>query len=250
MLAFAGAAGAADMPVKAPPPPPPIYDWSGIYVGFHDGYEWASVHDTQISTNAGNGFASDSKVANGILGFHVGIQRQFGSLLGWGSLVLGAEGGLNEPLNRNSTGNFGPCFNPAFTCGIQAFRDNWYGGGRIGLAFNMAQGGWLFGGDYLFTVSGGYTTARFQRSDLNAAGVLDAGLGQSAAFHSGGYVGLGLEHVWAKGVLVDWIGGIDWQHQFYGNQSDATQNLAIAEQHTMSADVDIIRFRTTLKFHP
>jgi outer membrane immunogenic protein len=251
-LAWVGVANAADMPVKAPPPPPPIYDWSGFYVGFHEGYEWASVHDVQISNNAGNGFTGNSTVSNAIAGFHVGIQRQFaGGLLGFGrAWVIGLEGGLNEPLNRNNPSNFAPCVNTAFTCGIQNFRDNWYGGGRLGLAFNLANGGWLFGGDYLFTVSGGFTTARFQRSDfLLATGVLDAGLGESVGWHNGGYVGVGLEHVWARGVLVDYITGIDYQHQFYGNQNDTTQNFAIAEQHTLNADVDMVRLRTTLKFH-
>jgi outer membrane immunogenic protein len=250
-FAFAGPVNAADMPVKAlPPPPPPIYDWSGIYVGFHEGYEWASVHDTQISTNAGNGFTADSTLGNGILGFHVGVQRQFAGGFFGRAWVIGLEGGLNEPLNRNSTGNFALCFNTAFSCGLQNIRDNWYGGGRLGVAFNLANGGWLFGGDYLFTVSGGYTTARFQRSDLNhATGVLDSGLGQSVGWHNGGYVGVGLEHVWAKGVLVDWISGIDFQHQFYSDHTDTSQNFAIAEQHTLGADVNMVRLRTTLKFH-
>ena len=199
---------------------------------------------------AGNGFTGDSTVANGIAGFHVGLQRQFnGGFLGraW---VIGLEGGLNAPLNRNNTGNFAPCANPAFTCGVQNIRDNWYAGGRLGVALNMANGGWLFGGDYLFTVSGGYTTARFQRSDFSlASGLLDTGLGQSVGWHNGGYVGVGLDHVWAKGVLVDWISGIDYQHQFYGSHTDATQNFGIAEAHALTVDADIVRLRTTLKFH-
>ena len=206
-LALAGTANAADMPVKAPPPPPAVYDWSGIYVGFHDGYSWATVTD-----NVTGGFQqTDSTVNNGILGFHVGYQKQFAGF-GFGGLVLGVEGGLNEPMNRNSLSNFTPCANPAFQCGITNFHDNWYAGGRLGLAWNWGGGGWIFGGDYLFTVSGGWTTAIFQRADLNGAGVLNAGGGQSLASHDGAYVGVGLEHVWAKGVLVDWIGGIDWQH--------------------------------------
>ncbi len=249
-LGFAGSAAAADMPVKAAPPPAPaVYDWSGLYVGFHDGYEWASVHDVQISNNAGNGYTQDSKLRSGILGFHVGIQKQF-SGGPWGAWVIGLEGGLNEPMNRNDPSNFAPCFGAGFTCGLQAFRDNWYGGGRLGLAFNLPQMPLWLGGDYLITVSGGYTTARFQRSDFNVVTrTLDSGLGQSVGWHDGGYVGFGLEHVLAKGVLVDWITGIDYQHQFYGAHTDTSQNLAIAEQHTLSADVDMVRLRTTLKFH-
>jgi outer membrane immunogenic protein len=238
---FAGSATAADMPVKAAPPPVPVvYDWSGLYVGSHWGYSWGTVSDTTPAFTQ-----TDSTVNNGIVGFHVGIQKQFGGF-GFGSgLVIGVEGGLNEPLNRNSLSNFTPCANPAFQCGITNFHDNWYGGGRLGLAFNLGSLPLWLGGDYLITVSGGYTTAVFQRADLNAVGVLNAGGGGALAWHNGAYVGAGLEHVLAKGVLVDWVSGFDWQHQFYDSQGDRDANGVI---HNLSADVDIIRFRTSLKF--
>jgi outer membrane immunogenic protein len=237
-FAFAGSASAADMPVKAPPMVAPYYDWSGIYVGFHEGYEWASVHDTTPAFTQ-----TDSTVRNGIIGFHVGLQKQF-AMSSWGAWVLGVEGSLNEPIKQNSTSNFTACANPAFSCGLTNMHDNWSGGGRLGLAWNWGGGGWLFGGDYLLTVSGGYTTAIFQRADFRA-GVLNTGGGNSLARHNGAYVGGGLEHVLAKGVLVDWITGIDYQHQFYNGQADIDAN---GVAHTLSADVDIIRLRTTLKF--
>jgi hypothetical protein len=228
------------MPVKAVPPPVPVvYDWSGLYVGVHTGYEWSRVQDTTPAFTQ-----TDSTVENGIIGFHVGIQKQFGNF-GFGNVVLGVEGGLNEPLSRNSLSNFTPCANPAFTCGITNFHDNWYGGGRLGLAFSLPQMPLWLGGEYLLTVSGGYTTAIFQRADLNAAGVLNAGGGNSLAWHDGAYVGAGLEHVLAKGNLVDWVSGIDWQHQFYDFAGDRDANGVI---HNLAADRDIIRLRTTLKF--
>jgi outer membrane immunogenic protein len=240
-LAFAGTATAADMAVKARPvPPPAVYDWSGIYVGFHEGYSWATVRDSTPAFTQ-----TDSTVKNGIAGFHVGLQKEFTGF-GFGGLVLGAEGGLNEPLNRNSLGNFTPCANPAFTCGLTNFHDNWYAGGRLGLAFALPNLPLWLGGDYLITASGGWTTAIFQRADLNAAGVLNAGGGSSLARHNGAYVGAGIEHVWARGVLVDWVSGIDWQHQFFDNQADVDAN---GVAHSLAADVDIIRLRTTLKFH-
>jgi outer membrane immunogenic protein len=240
-LAFAGSATAADMPVKAAPPPVPVgYDWSGLYVGFHEGYSWATVSDTTPAFTQ-----TDSTVKNGIAGFHVGLQKEF-SGFGIGSgLLIGVEGGLNEPLNRNSLSNFTPCANPAFQCGITNFHDNWYAGGRLGIAFDNVPLPLWWGGSYLLTVSGGWTTSVFQRADLNGAGVLNAGGGQSLASHDGVYVGAGFEHVWAKGNLVDYITGFDWQHQFYDNQGDRDANGVI---HTLSADVDIFRFRTTLKF--
>jgi len=139
-LAFAGPATAADMPVKAAPPPPPpaIYDWSGLYVGFHEGYLWGTVQDSVT----GGFVQTDSDVKNSIAGFHAGYQKEFTGLFGFGGLVLGVEGGLNAALNRNDLSNFTPCANPAFACGITNFHDNWYAGGRLGLAFNLGTGGW------------------------------------------------------------------------------------------------------------
>ena len=54
VLAMSGPAFAADMPVKAAPLVAPIYNWSGFYLGFHDGYNRASVHDTTAA-----GFVTD-----------------------------------------------------------------------------------------------------------------------------------------------------------------------------------------------
>jgi outer membrane immunogenic protein len=241
-LAFTGSATAADMPTKAAalPPAPVIYDWSGLYVGFNEGYRWASVQDTTPAFTQ-----AESKVRNGVVGFHVGLQKQF-AYTGWGSWVIGAEGSLNEPVKENDVGNFTSCANPAFACGLRNIKDNWSAGGRLGLAFNLPVGGWLFGGDYLLTAVGGWTTATFQRADfLLVTGVLNAGGGQSLARHDGYYVGGGLEHMVAKGNLVDYIVGFDYQHQFFGNQGDLDANGVV---HTMSADVDIVRLRTTLKF--
>ena len=245
-LAFAGNASAADMPVKAAPLPPAVYDWSGIYAGFHEGYLWGSVHDVCSTGCVPAGFTEDSTVRNAIAGFHVGLQKQFGGLP-FGSWVAGLEGGLNAPLGQNSNSNFGPCAGAAFSCGVRNFRDNWYAGGRLGLAWNWGGGGWLFGGDYLLTVQGGWTTANFVRQDFTTAtGVVCGGGTCFTARHNGGYVGAGLEHVWAKGVLVDWISGIDYQHEFFGSQGNLDPHGAT---HTLSADVDIVRLRTTLKFH-
>jgi hypothetical protein len=56
----------------------------------------------------------------------------------------------------------------------------------------------------------------------------------------------------AKGVLVDYIVGFDYQHQFFDGQTDVEAPSALngftAINHNMQADVDMIRFRTTLKF--
>jgi outer membrane immunogenic protein len=243
-FAWAGSANAADMPVKAAPPPiPVVYDWSGLYVGVHEGWMWGDAHEVQ--TNPGP-FTEDSTLSNGIAGVHIGFQRQFTGGP-WGlNWVLGVEGSLNEPLKRNDTGNFATCFNPAFRCGLSNITEDWTVGGRLGLAFNLAQGGWLFGGDYLLTVSGGYVSAMFKRADVNGAGVFCVGGACTEAWHNGAYVGAGIEHMVAKGVLVDYIVGFDYQHQFFDSQTDL--EILGAVNHNIQADIDMVRFRTTLKF--
>ena len=245
VFAFAGSASAADMPVKAPPVVVAPYDWSGLYVGFHEGYEWGRFQDSYVPPFAN--LSGTSTTAQPIVGFHAGLQKQFGGF-GWGNIVLGVEGGLNAPVKPNSFSNFiaASCGNPAaFTCGLLTVTDNWYAGGRGGLAFNVGSLPLWLGGDYLLTVSGGWTTAIFHREDpANGTLVLNNG-GQTLARHNGAYVGVGLEHVLAKGNLVDWIAGVDYQHEFYGNQVDID---AAGFGHNQQLDLDIIRLRTTLKF--
>jgi outer membrane immunogenic protein len=47
IVAPLGVAGAADMPVKAPPaPPPPAFNWNGFYVGVYAGAAWMDQANT------------------------------------------------------------------------------------------------------------------------------------------------------------------------------------------------------------
>jgi len=248
-LASAGSASAADMPVKAPPPPVPVvYDWTGLYVGIHTGYLWGDVHDVCSFGCNPAGFTEDSTVRNGIVGFHAGFQKEFRgfNFLGQG-LVLGLEGGLNAPTNENDNSHFNSCAGAAFACRVRNFRDNWYAGGRLGIAFNVGNMPLWLGGDYLISVIGGWTTAEFVREDFRiATGARCAGGTCFTLRHDGAYVGASLEHLWAKGVLADWVGGIDYQHQFFEAKDGLDPAGGI---HRLDADVDMIRFRTTLKFH-
>lgn len=81
LLASAGAAGAADMPVKAPravPPLAPAYvsEWAGFYIG----------------VNGGGGFANNkfdmfpgqwnAKPSGGLVGGHAGYNWQYGNVVG------------------------------------------------------------------------------------------------------------------------------------------------------------------------
>jgi len=60
LVALAGVATAADMPVKVQaPPPPPVWSWSGCYMGLNAGYGWGRNHvrDASETSAAGTVFA-------------------------------------------------------------------------------------------------------------------------------------------------------------------------------------------------
>jgi outer membrane immunogenic protein len=83
ILAGSGAAGAADLAVKAPvykaPPPVIISNWAGFYIGVHGGGGWTN--------NTFNNFPGDNgKGSGGLGGGHVGYNWQFGNV------VAGFEG--------------------------------------------------------------------------------------------------------------------------------------------------------------
>jgi opacity protein-like surface antigen len=82
-VASAGAAGAADLAVKAPvytkAPPMFVSDWAGFYIGVHGGGGWA---DTTWE-NAGPRL--NGNLSGGLVGGHIGYNWQYGSV------VVGSE---------------------------------------------------------------------------------------------------------------------------------------------------------------
>jgi outer membrane immunogenic protein len=82
------AAGAADMPLKAPPPPPaPIWTWTGFYFGVDGGGAW-SQSNTVTLTNPPTvvpGVAGPGAAEGGFGGGQIGYNWQIGQF------VLGAE---------------------------------------------------------------------------------------------------------------------------------------------------------------
>jgi outer membrane immunogenic protein len=80
VMAGAGAASAADMPVKAPkmvPPPAPVYlsEWSGFYLGINGGGGFADNKFDTIPT-------WNKKVSGGLVGGHAGYNWQSGNIVG------------------------------------------------------------------------------------------------------------------------------------------------------------------------
>jgi len=80
IMAGAGAAGAADLPVKAPPravPVAPVYlsDWAGFYIGVNGGGGWA---DNKFDINP---TFRNVKPSGGFVGGHAGYNWQYGSVV-------------------------------------------------------------------------------------------------------------------------------------------------------------------------
>jgi outer membrane immunogenic protein len=87
---FAGAAQAADMPLKAAPYAAPVVnDWTGFYLGVHGGYGWGkmgfdSLEATILPNNLGSidQVVSQSKLRGAVFGGHAGYNWQRGTWVG------------------------------------------------------------------------------------------------------------------------------------------------------------------------
>jgi outer membrane immunogenic protein len=102
LIAFAaiGSAGAADLPVKAPPMvAAPVFSWTGCYIGAHAGYGWGrNRNDFGTAVASGptenEGFPAEfgpfhHNTNGGVVGGQVGCNNQFAN--NW---VVGIEGEL------------------------------------------------------------------------------------------------------------------------------------------------------------
>jgi opacity protein-like surface antigen len=80
IVAGAGVASAADMPVKAPPrvvPPAPVYlsDWAGFYIGVNGG---GAFTEDKFSVDPA---LRNSKPSGGLVGGHAGYNWQYGNVV-------------------------------------------------------------------------------------------------------------------------------------------------------------------------
>ncbi|MBD2745100.1 porin family protein [Microvirga sp. BT688] len=152
LFGFAGAAAAADLPVRSAPPAPiiaaaPIFTWTGFYVGVNAGYGWSNDDFDAID------FADDEDDGGFVGGAQVGYNYQIGSF------VVGLEGDI-QYADFGREGAFdidgdGP------DDGVFESSD-WFGTvrARAGVAFDRAliyaTGGFAFADDSTgWTVGGG-----------------------------------------------------------------------------------------------
>src|SRR5258705_4134074 len=76
-LLIAGAAQAADMPLKAPPRAAPYYsDWNGFYVFGFGGYSWGKIKPDDLDLDP---FFHNPKPKGGVFGFGGGYNLPYGA---------------------------------------------------------------------------------------------------------------------------------------------------------------------------
>jgi outer membrane immunogenic protein len=254
---LAGPAMAADMPVAAPPPVPVYYDWTGAYVGVNVGGIWSTVNQTfpnpTLLGGTGPGSAANFSTSpnDGIVGFHVGAQWQ------WGAWVLGVEAALSGCFNecRETSGIIPPPGIQANTFFQHKITNLFTVGPRIGYAWDR----------WMVFATGGWASANLKSSQcfnfvaLNAANAPGPCDGPGSRFNGasrnsdGWYVGGGFDYMVYKGPLVDVILGVEYQHYDVRSQNAFCFNpscgAATGWDFDLDSKGDIARARLTIKTH-
>jgi outer membrane immunogenic protein len=158
LVALAGAATAADLPVRVQAAAPPVWTWSGCYMGVNAGYGWGRNHVTDATQTTAGGtvfrFTDFDFNSNGAFG-----GGQFGCNWQASALVLGVEtdiqwaGVKGNVLFPNAIFNF-----PSAVFDTEVNSELRYFGtvrGRIGYAFTQAA---------MLYVTGGFAYGEVQTS--------------------------------------------------------------------------------------
>ena len=193
-VALVGAAGATDLPVRAPyykAPPVPVFSWTGCYVGGNVG---GLRNDSKLTTypDASTGLPADlqtedygfdqSRFTGGV---QYGCNRQFGSwVVGLDSSFSWA--GLNESASATYNIQTAPGVTVTTTNDTVTQKLDWYSTtrGRIG----WAQDRWMI------FAAGGLASGRVESSYLGAQTGLTTYSGSQAKYRFGWTVGGGVEY--------------------------------------------------------
>jgi outer membrane immunogenic protein len=199
----ATAAIGADMQIKARPAPAAViaYNWSGLYIGAHIGYAWATSDITNINgsvafpagTRSTHDF--DGVIGGGQIGFNYQVAPYW---------VLGTEGDFSwsgvDGVTRNVS-----TVNPAVVS-VTNTKVDWLATltGRVGYAVN----------NWLWYVKGGAAWAEIKGSfRATNAGVLNAA-GSGSETRSGWTVGAGVEYGWGN-----WSGRFEYNYVDFGTDT-------------------------------
>ena len=213
-------AGAADMPVKAPPPmlppPVPVFSWTGFYVGGNIGGAWGNNRwtDTLFGTNFNN---NNNNNNNGrfIGGGQIGGNYQIGQF------VIGGEWDFDWAGNNNNNANNVGVFIPGvgnIIVNNNNNNNNWIT--TVAARFGWAVDHWLFygkaGGGWVahnnnFTITNLTTGVSF--TCANNFNGFNNNCGNN---NNGGWlVGAGLEYAFAN----NWTVKLEYDYLGLGNRS-------------------------------
>jgi len=221
-LLVAGAAQAADMPLKAQRPAAPyVYDWSGFYIGAHVGGTWGDkdwLFTGPLTTTSHN--------VSGVLGGgQVGFNYQVGQ---W---VFGVEGQFSW---TNADGQ-STCPNPAAICRTE-LESIFTAAGRLGYAW----------GPTLLYVKGGGAWVREEHFvRFPAAPISDETSGSYT--RSGWMVGAGLEYGFAPG----WSAKVEYNFLNLDDKNLAFRRIAsgaFVENARIDQDLHIVKFGINYRF--
>jgi outer membrane immunogenic protein len=164
LFGFAGAASAADLPMRAAPPAPiiaaaPIFTWTGFYVGVNAGYGWHNDDSNAAVFVPGGAVGVGSPAGTITFGDSEGDGFVGGGQIGYnyqtGSFVIGVETDIQwaDLGGDNGTAVYPAAWNAyAFRPAGVAGGVDWFGTvrARAGVAFDRAliyaTGGFAYGG--------------------------------------------------------------------------------------------------------
>jgi outer membrane immunogenic protein len=168
LFGFAGAASAADLPMRAAPPAPviaaaPIFTWTGFYVGVNAGYGWSNDDFDAVD------FADDEDDGGFVGGAQVGYNYQIGSfVVGLEGDIQYADFGAEGAFDVDGDGDEDGVFESS----------DWFGTvrARAGVAFGQAliyaTGGFAFADDSTgWTAGGGVEYAFTNNLSLKVEGL-------------------------------------------------------------------------------
>jgi outer membrane immunogenic protein len=241
----AGAAQAADMPLKAQRAAPYVFSWTGCYIGGNVGGAWAHQHAHSVAPPAllqapGNVNIEGSSV---IGGGQLGCNYQFAS--NW---VIGIEGDI-EGTGIKDTVSFPNLFpnGAPVGSGIITFSHDvkWVASLRGRLGFTPWSNTLLY-----FTGGGAWAKTDYVGFDAFLGGCPNCGTTAFSTTKSGWVVGGGLEWAWTP----NWILGVEYLHyEIDGAASTAFfQSAPAVTAAVFTFDrlkIDSVRARLSYKFY-
>lgn len=212
-FAFAGAAFAADVPVRGPvyTKAPQAWSWDGTYIGAHAGYGWAKSDSNQINV-ALNQF----EPSGGLFGLQFGYNRHIAR--NW---LLGYEIDVSIPSGFTDAANL-PVFGPA------TYKIDLFGTARTRLGY--VQGPWM-----IYATGGlAWATTSFDMPNAGAPTLFNN------RPHIGYAAGVGAEYAFAR----NWSAKLEYLYADLGKTDHAAGGNSSRQDLTLST----VRFGLNYRF--